>query len=218
MTVSVSVLSVLSVARVLLRGRHPGFRGHERFERRAHLADRAEDAVLGRVRLEPERSADVLDRVAFEVPQDEGRPLALAERGHRRVDAILNFGTQHESLRCVLPALFASLLAAHGFEVRRVVPCFLVRPRPNQVDRAIHGDAMQPGPEVRPRLESAQLLVGLEKRLLDDVLGVRGIARHPVRQPIDSPAVALDERPERVAISVPRQRDGGDLRLRHPIA
>ena len=31
---------------------------------------------------------------------------------------------------------------------------------------------MQPGPEIRARLETAQLLVGLQKSLLDDVLGI----------------------------------------------
>ena len=98
------------------------------------------------------------------------------------------------------------------------MPRFAVRPRSDQIDRAVHGDAVQPGAEVRARFEPAQLLVRLQERLLDDVLGVRGIAGHPVRQPVDSAAVALDERPERFAVSVARQRDRGGVRLRHPIA
>ena len=134
------------------------------------------------------------------------------------VDAILDFGAQHQSLRCALPAVVDGVGAADLFEVRRVVSRFAVRPRPNQVDRAVHGDAVQPGAEVRPRLEAAQLLVGLQERLLHHVLGVRGAAGHPVRQPVDSAAVALDERPKRLAVSVARQRDGGGVRLRHPIA
>ena len=72
---------------------------------------------------------------------------------------------------------------------------------------------MQPRSEVRPGLESLQLLVGAQEGLLDDILGVVGIAGHPVRHPIDSPAVALHERPKGLAISVAGQRDGGGVTL-----
>jgi hypothetical protein len=45
-----------------------------------------------------------------------------------------------------------------------------------------------------------------------------GVAGHPVRQPKDSAAVALDQSAKSFAISVASQRDGGGVRLRHPIA
>ena len=95
---------------------------------------------------------------------------------------------------------------------------FAVRPRANQVDRAVHRDAVEPGAEVGARLETAQLLVGLQKRLLHHVLRVRRVAGHAVREPEDSTAVALHESAESLAISVASQRDGGGVRLRHPIA
>src|SRR5262249_49857421 len=55
----------------------------ERFERQAHLAHRAEDAVFRGVGLQPERAADLLDRLAFEVPQHEGGALHAREPVHR---------------------------------------------------------------------------------------------------------------------------------------
>jgi hypothetical protein len=55
-----------------------------------------------------------------------------------------------------------------------------------------------------------------EKRFLDDVFGVLGIAGHAVREPVDSPAVSVHERPEGFAISIARERDSGGVRMRHP--
>jgi hypothetical protein len=118
----------------------------------------------------------------------------------------------------VLRRVLIHVRGAHALEVGHVVRRFPVRPRADEVDRAVHRDAVNPGAEVRPRLESTQLLVRLQKRLLHHVLRVRRIAGHPMRQPEDSPAMALDEHPERFAIPASRQRDGGDVRLRHPIA
>jgi hypothetical protein len=92
-----------------------------------------------------------------------------------------------------------------------------MRPRSNQVDRAVDGNPVQPGAEVGARLESAQLPIGLEKRFLHDVLGVRRTPRHAVRQPVDGPTVAFHELPEGFAVAVAGQRDGGGVRLRHPI-
>ena len=63
-----------------------------------------------------------------------------------------------------------------------------------------------------------ELLVGLQESLLDHVFGVLRIAGHPVREPVDSAAMALDERPKSFAISVAGECDGGGVRLRHPIA
>ncbi len=75
---------------------------------------------------------------------------------------------------------------------------------------------MEPRPEVGPRLETAQLFVCAQERLLDHVLGVLRAAGHPVRESIDGTAVTLDKRPESFAISIAGQRDGGGVRLRHP--
>ena len=107
--------------------------------------------------------------------------------------------------------------AVERLQIRCVMARLLMLPAPNHVDGTVHGDPMEPRAEVRPRLEAGKLPVRLEKRLLDDVFGVLGAAGHPVGQPVDSTAMALDERTESLAISVARQRDGGGVRLRHPI-
>jgi hypothetical protein len=64
--------------------------------------------------------------------------------------------------------------------------------------------------------DSNRLPVRLQEGLLDDVLGILGIAGHPVRKPIHGTAMTVDERPEGLAVTVPRQRDGSGVRLRHP--
>jgi hypothetical protein len=50
-----------------------------------------------------------------------------------------------------------------------------------------------PGREARPRVESVEGLVGLQKRLLDHVLGVRLVAGDAVRHAKDHPSVPLDQ-------------------------
>ena len=93
---------------------------------------------------------------------------------------------------------------------------FPVRPRPDQVDRTVHRDPVQPGAEVRARFEASQLLVCPQEGLLDDVFGVMRTAGHPVRKPVDGAAMAIHERMESFAVSVAGQRDGCGVRLRHP--
>ena len=75
---------------------------------------------------------------------------------------------------------------------------------------------MQPRAEVGARLEAAELPVRLQEGVLHHVIGVLRIARHPVREPVDSPAVTVDQGPEGVAVTVAGQRDGGGVRIRHP--
>ena len=68
---------------------------------------------------------------------------------------------------------------------------------------------MEPGPEIGPGLETAQLLIRLEKATLHHVLGVRRAPGEPVRHVEDVPRVALDERTERVAVAVAGLGDDG---------
>jgi hypothetical protein len=103
------------------------------------------------------------------------------------------------------------------FQVARVVRVLPVWPRPNQIDRTVHGNPVEPRAEVRTRLEPSELLVSLEKRFLHDIFCVLRVAGHSMREPVDSAPVALHERTESLTISVAGQRDGGGVRLRHPI-
>ena len=80
-----------------------------------------------------------------------------------------------------------------------VVPRLL---RPHQIHRAVGDDAIQPGAEVRPRLEPPQLPIGAKKAFLDHIFRILFVAGHPVGQPEDTPAVPLDERSERLAVAL----------------
>jgi hypothetical protein len=77
---------------------------------------------------------------------------------------------------------------------------------------------MQPRTEIRSRLETAQLSIGFQEGLLNHVFGVLRRTCQTVSEPVDSAAVALNERPESIAIPVAGQRDSSGVRLRHPVA
>ena len=82
---------------------------------------------------------------------------------------------------------------------RHVVPRLL---RAHQIHRAVRDDAIQPGAEIRSRLEPAQLLDTREESFLHHIFGILLVPGHPERQPKDAPAVALDERAKRVAVTL----------------
>jgi hypothetical protein len=55
---------------------------------------------------------------------------------------------------------------------------------------------VEPGRERGPRVEALDGAIGAEKRLLDDVVGVGGVAGDAVRRAVDAARVALDEEAE----------------------
>ena len=80
--------------------------------------------------------------------------------------------------------LVATAHAAEEVELLDVVELGLLRAalaRPVGVDERVREDAVEPRLEVRARLEAAVAAVGLQVGLLHQVLGVRGVARHPER-------------------------------------
>src|SRR6185295_13285206 len=80
-----------------------------------------------------------------------------------------------------------------------VVPRLL---RSHQIHRAVRDDAVQPGAEVRARLEASELPIRAKKAFLDHIFRILFVAGHPVGQPEDTPAVPLDERSERLAVTL----------------
>jgi REP-associated tyrosine transposase len=76
---------------------------------------------------------------------------------------------------------------------------------------------VQPGSEIGPRLEPAQLAIRLEEGLLDYILSVLAAASEPIRDVKDVPRVALDERLKRVSVAVHDLRDGLAVALVHPV-
>ena len=88
--------------------------------------------------------------------------------------------------------------------------------RANQIDRTVHRDPVQPGAEIRPGLETAQLLVRLEPRLLHHVFRILRIAGHPVRERIDVAGMLFDQRSKRVAVAIAGLGDNRRVALFHP--
>jgi hypothetical protein len=110
------------------------------------------------------------------------------------------------------------IVPAELIQVRCVVTCFPTRSGPDHVDRAVDRDPVQPGAEIGARFETAQLTVGFQEGLLHHVFRVLRRSCHSMRDPIDGAAVALNQRAKSFAITVAGQRDGGGVRMRHPIA
>ena len=131
-------------------------------------------------------------------------------------DALANLGAQHQPVR--------ARHAGHGWRSAALSAsrsCGVVADSPgaagaNQIDGAVHGNPVEPGPEIGPGLETAQLLIRLEERVLDDVLGVRRAAGEPIRHVEDVARVTLDERTERLAVTVAGLGDGRPVAFVHP--
>ena len=77
-------------------------------------------------------------------------------------------------------AVGAALAERALLEIRRVVGVLAMPPRADEVDGAVDRDPVQPGADVRPGLETAELPVRLEPGLLHHVLRVRRVAGHPM--------------------------------------
>ena len=82
----------------------------------------------------------------------------MAELRQPLADAIADFNAQHQTIGAGRDTM-AGLGATFDLEIGRIVSNLAMPARPNQVDGAIHGNPMQPGPEISPGFESAQLLV-----------------------------------------------------------
>jgi hypothetical protein len=106
---------------------------------------------------------------------------------------------------------------AQLLEVIHSFGCRVASSRPDEVDRAVDRDAVEPGTEVRAGLEPADLPIRAQKRLLDDVLGVVLVARHPVGEPEDGAAVSLDQRAECLAVALARPSHHQGVALWHPV-
>ena len=148
-----------------------------------------------------EGGRDGLYRLLFEMAEREGRALERRQFGHRLLDPRPHLAAVRQPFRArggrgqaLHQRRGVLVLMAHG------VP----RTLPQQVDRAVRGDAVQPRPQARAGLEARQLRVGLQEGLLHHVLGVLLVAGQAVGDAEDSSTVPLDERAECVAVPGPR--------------
>ena len=133
-----------------------------RNEHSTHTHFTAEDAMLRRVRLQAQRAADLIDRLPSKCRSTKAaRSIWLSDR-HRPAHPVLHLGAQHQPLRRGSSGIRGSTprRTARDPPIVRRLPGAAA---PDQIDRAVHRDPMQPGAEVRARLEPAELLVGPQK-------------------------------------------------------
>src|SRR5207253_7636292 len=89
--------------------------------------------------------------------------------------------------------------------------------RSKKIERAVDRDPVQPRAEVRTLLESIQLAVRAQERLLNHVVGIVFISRNPISDPKNWTTMLLNEQPEGVGITGPRPAHGRCVGCLHPI-
>jgi len=171
----------------------------QRLQRVAELLHGAKHAVLGGTRPEAERPADFVDRSPLVMPKRERGALERAECAERMLDTTADFGALREPLRVRCIRRWHIGRRFQRFASRLIVACLF---RAHQIHRAVRDNPLQPGAEVRARLEAAELSIRAKKTLLNHVFGILFISRHPEGQPEHSPAVPLYERAKRVAVTL----------------
>ena len=86
----------------------------------------------------------------------------------------------------------------------------------NQVQRAVGGDAIQPGGEAGARFVPVDLAISPQESLLHHVLGVLFIRRDSISQPEDGAAMLFHQQPKRVVVTRPRAFHGAAGFRFHP--
>ena len=166
----------------------------------------------------PERLADLVDRLPFEVPEHERRAFhprsaTTSRRVTRSCTSVLSIRRSGERL------------CRPGRARRRRIDRGRPRRGPLRGAAAIESDRSSSSPRCdaatcrnSPATRNGSAACMPSRKSPGRRLPRPAGAGHPVREPVDSAAVALDERAKSFAISVAGQRDGGGVRLRHPVA
>src|SRR5437773_4722965 len=100
--------------------------------------------------------------------QHERGALVAAETLHGQDDLLAQFGAHHQAILI----RFCSRCAAH-FCALRIASVVAIESSAcsKKIERAVDGDAMKPGPEIRTLFEAVELSVRSEQRLLHHVIG-----------------------------------------------
>jgi len=160
---------------------------------------RSKNRVLRRAAANVENAADLLDRPALKMSEHKRRSLDWRQLRHCGRYSRFHFGTQHAPFwRRVRRWNLQLKLLALGIHSTQWLRWLSLR---DQVKRAIDGNPAEPRTEIRPRLETANRLVSPHKRFLHNFLSVLFVPNHAKRNSKDGPAMALDERPEGIAVA-----------------
>ena len=150
----------------------------------------------------------------FDVAQRERRALNGRQAQHRLTNPRFDLSGEHEAFRCRLRR--KHVVRPPGLiQIEGIVSGLAPSRGPEVIDRAVYGNAGQPGPDVRTGLESNQLGMRLQPGVLDDVPRVLGIASDPKHDAKEVAAVTLHQRPKGLDVAIPGSGDGRQVALVH---
>src|ERR1035437_9338452 len=176
---------------------------HQGLESPAQVLHRAKHAVLGRARLAAQHAAHIVDTHACEMPQYKRGAFRSAQFGHSLGHAVADFSAHGDA---VWPGVVRGEgehgIVHRGIRRRRQ----LVTPfaGAHEVERAVDGDAIEPGAEAGALVEPGELFIRPQEAVLHYILRVLLVASHTKCEPEQGTAVALHEHPKRVGIARPR--------------
>lgn len=162
-------------------------------ERRLQFAPGFVDAPCDRPGRRAEDGRRLVVGAPVDADEDEGRPQGLAQA----VDALTKGAVELFALG-VARGIGLGARAGLGEEpveprILHVDARALGSTRPEQVQREVHRDAVNPGVRLAPPVEAGEGLVRADEGLLGDVLGLRPIAQHMEREAVDAAVVATNQ-------------------------
>src|SRR5262249_39140659 len=135
----------------------------QRSQRHAHLLDRAKNRVLGGVRLQVERGADLFDRVPVIVAHEKRRTLLLAQSVERTLPALTDLAAVDQ-----IAHAWPAAMTGDPFQRFGLFSGFTMRSGSHVVDRAVESDSIQPRREIGPFFEPVELPIRTHERFLHD--------------------------------------------------
>ena len=207
--------------RVLVRGRGRGG-GGERVcggsggwgELAAELGDGSEDGLLGGVGGDAEGFGDGLDGLVFHVAEDEGGALHGGEGEHGALAAAEGFGLEDGGFGGEAGGDGDVFGGGAGLDGDGV-PGDVAGAAFDEVEGAVHGDAVDPGAEGGVLAEAGEFFVGEEEGFLGCLLGVDGAAGDAVGHAKNGGEMTVHEHAKGVSIAGEDAPDRVLLRIAH---
>jgi hypothetical protein len=160
-----------------------------------------EDSLLGGIRRDAQRIADLFGRSAFHVPQNKGRLLCLRQRKHGVPLHGADLATEEKPVgACRFVRHLYLVLLGICF---RSDPHSIIHPVDTAylIQCAPHSYPVDPGAEIGPGFEGFELQIPTQERFLHHVVRIGFIAGYAEGDPEEALAVAPNKRPISVFVS-----------------
>ena len=173
--------------------------------------------MLRRVRVYAERLGDLFDIAAFVMPQHEGDALHFGEFVQGRFEHGRDLAAVRQALgrglrgRNLLQPVGGFVVGARG-----CLPLLAAIAGTNQIKRTVRADAVKPGAESGPAIESVKLFVRAQESFLDEVFGVLLIASHTESEAENGRAMPLYQDTKGMLIAFARLVGSGFVGPFHP--